>query len=112
MSGIQIILISSFVFVALYAFVRLRNRITDVLLLAGLAGLAVFFVLFPGTTEGIAHKLNVGRGADLVFYCCIVLFWFVVLKLYSKIRKLEQITTDLIRRESKEKAETSTPNKS
>lgn len=105
MTGIQIVLITSFVFVALYYFTKLRNRIIDVLLLLALVGVAVLFVLFPEITGVIAKKLGVGRGADLVFYTSIVAFWFVVLKLYTKIRKLEQLTTDLIRKQSIDNAE-------
>lgn len=104
MSGIQIILIASFVFIALYYFVRLRNRLSDLLLLLFLVVLAVLFVMFPEWTNKIAHRLGVGRGADLIFYTCIVLFVFAVLKMYSRIRKLERITTELLRKEAKENA--------
>ena len=100
MTGIQIVLVTAFVFVALYYFTKLRNRIIDVILLLVLVILAVLFVLFPEITGLIAKKLGVGRGADLVFYTSIVTFWFVVLKLYTKIRKLEQLTTDLIRKQT------------
>jgi len=105
MSAIQIILISAFLFTALYYFVRLRNRIADVLLLFILAAGAVIFILFPDWTNFIAQKLGVGRGADLVFYICIVLFCFVILKLYSRMRRLEQQITEIIRKETIEKAE-------
>ena len=105
MSAIQIILISAFLFTALYYFVRLRNRIADVLLLFVLVTSAVLFILVPGWTNLIAQKLGVGRGADLVFYLCIVLFCFVILKLYSRMRRLEQQITEIIRKESIEEAE-------
>lgn len=104
MSGIQILLIASFLFIALYYFVRLRNSLTDLLLLLSLVLLAVLFILFPEWTNNIAHRLGVGRGADLIFYTCVVLFIFVILKLYARIRRLEQITTELLRKEAKENA--------
>lgn len=104
MTGIQLLLISAFLFTALYFFVRLRNRIGDVLLLLVLVVLAVLFILFPNWTNVFAQKLGVGRGADLVFYLCIVLFSFVVLKLYSRIRKLEQQLTEIIRQQAIDKA--------
>ena len=104
MSAIQIILISAFLFTALYYFVRLRNRIADVILLFILAAVAVLFILFPGWTNMIAQRLGVGRGADLIFYLCIVLFCFVILKLYSRMRKLEQQITDIIRKQAIEDA--------
>lgn len=105
MTGIQLLLITSFAFVAIYYFVRLRNRILDVLLLFGLVGVAFLFVLFPEWTVIIANRLGVGRGSDLVFYTCIVAFWFVILKLYTKIRQLEQTTTELLRRDALHNAE-------
>jgi hypothetical protein len=105
MSGIQILLVASFLLLAIYFFVRLRNRIADVLLMLALVGLAVVFVLFPDLTSMIAKKLGVGRGADMVFYTCIVLFWFVILKLYSKVRSLEQLVTNLLREQALQQVE-------
>jgi len=46
----------------------------------------------------------VGRGADLVFYISILIFWFIILKLYARQRKLEQMITDLIRKDALENA--------
>lgn len=104
MSAIQIILITAFLFTAMYYFVRLRNRIADVILLFVLASGAVLLIIFPGWTNLIAQKLGVGRGADLIFYLCIVLFCFVILKLYSRMRTLEQQITDIIRKQAIDEA--------
>jgi small membrane protein len=100
MTPIQFILIIGFLSTGLFYFVRLRNRIADVLLLFILMGAAVLFILFPDWTSVLAKKLGVGRGTDLVLYICIVLFYFVVLKLYARMRKLEQQITDLIRKQA------------
>jgi small membrane protein len=104
LNGIQLILLSGFAFLALYFFTKLRNRITDVLIFLSLVLLGVVFVLFPEWTNIIAKRLGVGRGADLVFYTCIIAFSFIVMMLYSKIRKLEQTITQLIRNKAKEDA--------
>lgn len=104
MSGIQVLLITSILFTAIYFLVRLRNRIFDVLLLLALMSVAVLFVLFPDWTNILAHRLGVGRGADLVFYTCIVLFWFVLLKFYTRLRQMEQQITRLTRKEALEDA--------
>ena len=96
MTPIQFILIIGFLFTGLFYFVRLRKRIADVLLLLILVGVAVLFILFPEWTSVLAKKLWVGRGTDLVLYICIVLFYFVILKLYARMRKLEQQITDII----------------
>jgi hypothetical protein len=49
----------------------------------------------------------VGRGADLVFYTSILIFWFVILKLYARIRRLEQIITQVVRKDAVDEAEKS-----
>lgn len=105
MTPIQFILIIGFLFTGLFYFVRLRNRIADVLLLLILVGVAVLFILFPEWTSVLAKKLGVGRGTDLVLYICIVLFYFVILKLYARMRKLEQQITELIRKQALDEVE-------
>jgi len=100
MNAIQILLITGVVLVAVYFFVRLHNSVLDILLLLALVSAAVVFIFFPDASNRIAHKLGVGRGADLVFYLSIVIFWFVILKLYVRIRKLEKIVTDVVRKDA------------
>ena len=48
-----------------------------VLLLVLLTG--IVFVIFPETTNRLAHRLGVGRGADLIFYVAIVAFSYTIL---------------------------------
>jgi hypothetical protein len=105
MNGIQILLITAIVLVAVYFFVRLHNSILDILLLVLMVSAALVFTFFPGITNVIAHKLGVGRGADLVFYLSIVIFWFVIIKLYVRIRKLEKIVTDVVRKDTLSEAD-------
>jgi hypothetical protein len=104
MNGIQIVLITAVVLVAVYFFVRLHNSILDFLLLLCMVTAAAVFIFSPGLTNTIAHRLGVGRGADLVFYLSIVIFWFVILKLYVRIRRLEKIVTDVVRKDALEEA--------
>ena len=105
MNGIKILLITGILFIAVYFFVRMRNTILDILLLVALAAGGIVFVLFPDITNRIAHWLGVGRGADLIFYTSIILFWFVILKLYARIRRLEQTVTALVRKDAIENAD-------
>lgn len=107
MNGIKILLITGVAFIAVYFFIRLRNSLFDLLLLLSLIATAIVFILFPETTNTLAHKLGVGRGADLVFYTSIIIFWFVILKLYARIRKLEQIITQVVRKDAIEEADKS-----
>lgn len=108
MSGIKILLITGIAFVGVYFFIRLRNTILDLVLLFALVAAAIVFVLFPDLTTDIAHRMGVGRGADLIFYTSIIIFWFVILKLYARIRRLEQIVTDVVRKDALNNAESRT----
>ena len=104
MNGIQILLISGVALIFIYYIFRLRNALFDLLVLLIFSGFAIYFILFPDITTTIARKLGVGRGADLLFYMCILFFLFVVMKLFNRIRRLENTLTELIRKNAKENA--------
>ncbi len=101
MSGIQILLIGGVFIIFLYYIFRLRNALIDLVALIVFAALAIFFILFPDYTNTIAANLGVGRGADLLFYLCILLFIFIVVKLFARIRRLEKMLTDHVRQTAK-----------
>lgn len=97
MSGIQIIMILGVVALFAYYFFRLRSAFFDLFFILICTMLSIFFILAPQLTNIIAHKIGVGRGADLLFYLCILFFLFLVLKLTARIRKLEKNITELTR---------------
>ena len=100
MKGIQFILLGLLILLFTYVINKLKNRWVDLLVLCTLILTGAVLIIFPDWTIIIAHKLGVGRGADLVFYLSILLFWFVIIKLYARIRKLEQIMTEIIRKDA------------
>ena len=100
MKGIQFILLGLLVLLFTYVVNKLKNRWIDLVVLSILIIAGAVFIIFPDLTIIIAHKLGVGRGADLIFYLSILLFWFVIIKLYARIRKLEQIMTEIIRKDA------------
>jgi hypothetical protein len=104
MSGIQILLICGVAAIFLYYIFSVRSAFIDLLLLSLFAGLGVFFILFPEYTNKIARKLEVGRGADLLFYICILFFLFAILKLFARMRRLEKTLTELVRKQAKDEA--------
>ena len=104
MTGIQLLLIGGVVIIFSYYALSLRNALFDMLVVTCFAGLAIFFIILPDYTNTIAKKLGVGRGADLLFYICILFFLFIVLKLFARIRRLEKTVTELARKEAKENA--------
>ena len=105
MNGIKIILITGIAFIAVYYFIRLRNSLFYIILLMLMIGVAITLVLFPDISNDIAHRLGVGRGADLVFYTSILIFWFIILKLYARIRRLEQTITQIVRKDALDNVE-------
>ena len=105
MTIIQIILTIGVAIIAIYMYLRLRSSLFDVILIGLFFALGVFFVLFPETTNKIAHWVGVSRGADLLFYSGILFLFFLILKLYSRLRRVEQKFTELVRNKSIEEAE-------
>lgn len=97
MNGIQAVLLIGVAFIFLYFMIRLKKRLLDIILLFLMIAGAVVFILWPDLTSVIAQKLGVGRGTDLILYLSILIFWFMILKLYTRIRKLEQMFTKIIR---------------
>ena len=104
MNGIQVLLISGVALIFIYYIFQLRSAFIDLLALVVFAVCAIFFIVFPEYTNDVAARLGVGRGADLLFYVCILLFLFVILKLFARIRRLENMITGLVRQQAKEKA--------
>lgn len=105
MNGIQILLISGIVIIIVYYLSRFRNALIDLVILFLFAGLGIFFIIFPEYANSLAHYLGVGRGADLLFYSCILFFLFIVLKLFARIRRLESAFTEFVRQQAKQEAQ-------
>jgi hypothetical protein len=105
MTIIQIILTIGVALIAIYMYLRLRSSLFDVILIVLFFGLGVFFVFFPESTTDIAHWVGVSRGADLLSYSGIMFLFFLILKLYSRLRRVEQKFTELVRNKSIEEAE-------
>lgn len=100
MSGIQLLLITGVIFILLYFMQRLQKAVMTVVLLVLFGSTAIFFILKPELTNELAHQIGVGRGADLIFYCSILFFWYIILRLYTRVRKLENMLTELLRKQS------------
>jgi hypothetical protein len=95
-SPIKIILIIPLVLLILFFMLQMRNRIVYRLSLILIAVAGIFFVVNPEFTTTLAHKLNVGRGTDLLFYLCAIAGFIALQMLYSKLRKVEAIQTQII----------------
>jgi len=99
-SAIQIVLTTGILFLGFYSYKKIRSSYLDAFLIFLFVITGIFFVLFPDYTTVLAHFLGIGRGADLIFYLAILFFSFIMMKLYHKVRGLEQMLTKIIREQS------------
>ena len=102
---IQIVLTVCITLIAIYMYMRLRSGLFDIILIGLFFVAGIFFTLFPETTNDIAHFVGVSKGANLLLYSAILFLFFLILKLYSRLRKIEQKFTEFVRNKSLEEAE-------
>jgi len=100
MKAIQFILVPSLILMVLVYFLHLRSRLVDrmIVLLFGIASCSM--VLFPNATQKLANLLGVGRGVDLVMYLGLLGLAFICLLLFSKLRQLDQLMTQIVRKKA------------
>jgi hypothetical protein len=102
---IQVVLTICIALIAIYMYIRLRSGLFDIILIGLFFVVGIFFVLFPDTTNDIANFVGVSKGANLLLYSAILFLLFLILKLYSRLRKIEQKFTEFVRNKSLEEAE-------
>jgi small membrane protein len=102
MTKFQVLGIASLLFILISYLRKFRQPALDKLFIGFLMATGIFFVLDPEITNQLAHFLGIGRGADLIFYLAILGFGYIVLLLYSKIKKLEDQLTQIVRKQSLE----------
>ncbi|HTL10422.1 MAG TPA: DUF2304 domain-containing protein [Chitinophagaceae bacterium] len=103
MTPIQLVLLFSLCTAFFLYWKLFQNRFLNRLMLLAVFVVIVLFVLKPSISTRIANLLGVGRGTDLVLYLGIVIMAFVLLLMYSKIKKLEEMVTGLLRQQSLKK---------
>jgi len=54
-------------------------------------------IVWPNITQKLAHLLGIKRGADLVFYCAVVVMLIGFLIVYIRMRRLQREITLLVR---------------
>lgn len=93
----QVVFLTAAVAFAIYA-TRLRSTLTDRLIYLLLAGAGFMLVLYPDWSTGIAHRMGIGRGVDLVIYLFIVFSLFHYASGAAKARQMERAITAIVRR--------------
>lgn len=99
-SIIQVILSVGVLLICFYSYRRLRSSYVDAIMILLFMAAGLVFIFFPELSNRVAHFLGVGRGADMIFYISILFFAFLIMKLYARTRRLEQMITKLTRDES------------
>jgi hypothetical protein len=94
---IQILLTLGLVVLIPYAYAqRATSRLIPVAMTTiGVVGL--YFVWLPDHANDLAHLVGVGRGADLVLYCWILISLIVALNLHIVARSNLRLITELAR---------------
>lgn len=94
---IQLLLGAGLALCVIYAYSQRRKSrlVSNLIALTGVAGM--YFVLLPEHSTYIAKLVGVGRGADLVIYCWIVISLALSLNLQFKILRLQAAITELTR---------------
>lgn len=93
----QLLLSAGLLFVVIYAFAQKAKSpfVSVITVLCAIAGL--YFVWAPSDANAIAHSIGIGRGADLVSYCWIVISLALLLNLHFKVRSNLEVVTVLVR---------------
>lgn len=94
---IQPLLTTGLLLCLIYAFLqRRRSRlVSGALAIVSIAG--IYLVLEPDRANELAHLVGVGRGADLIVYCWVVISLMVSVNLQFKIMALRSDITALAR---------------
>lgn len=90
---IKIVLLAAIALVGLFALrgsTRAMHRVLWRGYVVAILVAAALGVVFPGATTWIAHKLGVGRGADLLLYVLVVTFMLVSVILFRRLAALER----------------------
>ena len=94
---IQGILVGGLVVCLVYAYVQRRSSRWISIAISATSIAGAYFVLFPDRTSQVAALVGVGRGADLVLYCWIIITLVVSVNLQFKILNLQESITELTR---------------
>jgi hypothetical protein len=94
---IQALLIGALLLCIFYAMTHRHQSqiLSRAIVLVAVTG--IYLVLFPERTNELAHFVGVGRGADLILYCWLIISMIISLNLRLQILGLQGLITDLAR---------------
>lgn len=91
------ILIAVLVISGLYGFFNANSSKSLRLSTVALSGVGIVFVLAPELTTELARMLGVGRGADLLLYCWVVLSLAMLLQFQIGLSRVRDQMTEISR---------------
>lgn len=94
---IQFVLLAGLIGTFAYALSQHRRSrwLSTALMVISIVGAT--FVLLPDLTNEIANAVGVGRGADLVLYCFVLISFFAIFNIHLRLRASAGTTTQLAR---------------
>jgi len=94
---IQIVLIAGLLLSLLYGIVQRQRSwlLSNAIAIVSLSG--IYLVVFPERTNQVAHLVGVGRGADLILYCWLVISIIVSMHLHLQILHVQELITEVAR---------------
>jgi hypothetical protein len=95
--SIRILLLAGLAAVGWLVFLRRNKMPFHIVTMSGLLVAGAIAVVFPETTDEVAHLVGVGRGADFVIYMSIIGVLFVLVHYYAKFVELQRNVTQLTR---------------
>jgi hypothetical protein len=94
---IRILLLGGLAAIGWLVFLR-RNRMpVHIFLVFALLAAGAIAVVFPESTNDVAHLVGVGRGVDLITYVIEIVVMYVLLHYYTKFVELQRQLTDVVR---------------
>lgn len=94
----QLLLSSSLFFIVLYAF-KQKSKAPSISVVTGTFALSgLYFVWAPDQANVLANVIGIGRGADLIFYCWVIISLLLLFNLHLKVRSNHELITILARK--------------
>jgi len=94
---IQVLLTLGLVVLIPYAYAQRATSHVIPVAMTTIGVVGLYFVWLPDHASDLAHLVGVGRGADLVLYCWIVISLIVALNLHIVARSNLRLITELAR---------------
>lgn len=95
---IQIMLSAGLLFIGFYGYTQMRRSQPLSIVICVNVTIAMYFVWAPAHANLVAQAIGVGRGADLVFYCWVLISLLLIVNLQVRLLKTREQITMLARR--------------